>query len=668
MAFGEGFLAGLQVGQQYRHKEELMRQRKEDRDIEAYGRDLESLMNDWQNTKGDRTDEEFVNSEEFASLAKRHRNSKVLEKAIQTGLPEGKVAKLRDIRKSPDGRNVLIVDTYDKNGRLISKGRPVTEDRSSREDNPNAKVLQLTNKEMYQGLVGALQQSPDYVDRRGLADRFEATVSAVDPAGKSVTKNGKTAPISDDNTPPPKPEAPLDSITKPTSTVEATPVPEDPQAPAEPLPTPAEQVAAQKQQIAELEAQHNALRAELDELEDVDNKRSSQMTHEQYIAHRRELAMKADQLGQIQGQLDELTGGSMARRMGASLSEVPGDFVRGVGEFGEAIADIPAVKGVSKVVGDFLSGLRTGEGTPPPKGTKQSERFEYGADAQVLPKLKDKKGPLDPSNLKDRSRAQQNKIEDVAGKTALAVANNEKLSRKMLNDYRKALRAQVVYGDITPAQATASYYAVLAATKSKDSYKLQLDSKNGVAFLLNEADGSVTRSQYANPTSDDKGPGSQSYSLKDYKQLVTMGEIITRGDEHRLADFMAVADQTRDALGLFNLAEPGTHSVLSKAFGMWESKVNSAANWNPFLSVAGSKSKNPSLSPFIASQVLSVPMDDRGQDMLDDFAGSLAIINGGNKLTEEHWAGVIAMAQAYAKQGVTGKAALDAIVRELSGK
>ena len=61
-------------------------------------------------------------------------------------------------------------------------------------------------------------------------------------------------------------------------------------------------------------------------------------------------------------------------------------------------------------------------------------------------------------------------------------------------------------------------------------------------------------------------------------------------------------------------------------------------------------------------------MDESGNEMLNGFAGELAYINGGNKLSEEHWAGIIAMSQEYAQQGITGQAAMEAILRDLQGQ
>jgi len=660
MPFGSGFLQGLQVGQQFEHKNELMRQRKVDRDREQYGRDVESLMNDWQNTKGDRTDEEFVNSPEFASLAKRHRGSKVFENAIQAGMEDGKVAKLRDIRQGPNGKNVLIVDTYDKEGRLISKGRPVTEGRTSREKDPKGKVSQFTNQELYEGMLGALQQSPDYVDRRGLADRFEAGVSALDPTGKSVTSNGTTTSTASPAGAEVEEEAqggaqPSGAVTSPVET--------EPQDPTQPLPTQQEQVAAQQEQVAELEAQHNALRAQMDELETISAKHEGQMTREQYVAHRRELSQVSDELMATTAQLDELTGSSTARRMGASLSEVPGDFVRSAGEFGEAIADIPAVKGVTKAVGDFFGGLTSGEGTPPPEGTKATERFEHGADSQANAARKDKKGPFDPSNIKDRTRAQQNKINQVNERTALAVANNKKLSRKMMTDYRKALRAQVLHGDISVKDATSSYYAVLKATKSSDKYKLHLDSKNGTVFVINEADGSISRSKYASGDGAAESKKEQAlYDDKQYKRLLTVGEIVTKGDEHAMADFMAAADMSRDTVG-FAMTQPGSHALLDGAYQSWQHAINDEANWNPFVSTGDAARKNPSLSPYISARILGLNTVDNPQ-IVGDFAARLAYAKGGNKLTEADWLAVSQAAQALAtNQGIVGEAAMEEIIR-----
>jgi len=659
MAFGTGFLQGLQVGQQYQHNQTLMNQRQEDRDREQYGRDLEALMNDWNNTKGDRDDDEFVQSDEFLALTKRHRGSKVFEKAMQTGNTGGKYTKMRDIVQNPNDpdKTVLIVDTYDKDGKLISKGRPVTEGRGSREDDPGGRVAQFSRNDIYAGIVGAMQQSGDFKDRRGIADRFEAALIKPDQATKGLGAGG--APAISDPTKPTPPVIPKEGAVE-ESGAKATPVPEEEQVPAEEIPT-AEQV---EEEVGALQQRYGVLRAELDELQDVDARHSGQMTRQQYVQHRRELGQKTDELTQVQGVLDELTGSSTARRMGASLSEVPGNIAEGVGEFGEAIANIPAVKGVTDAVSEFFGGLTSGEGTPPPQGTKSSERFEHGSETQANASKKDKKGPLDPANLKDRTRAQQNKIEQVAKDTALAVANQQKLNRKMMGDYRKALRAQVLHGDITVAQATTSYYAVLAANKSKDKFKLHLDSSNGVAFTINEADGTVSRSKYADGANGDKTAAAASkVEEKHYKRLESVAKYIeTQFGEGEDANFMALADQTSDALNILS-TQPGFHATMRDAYGRWKADAASEANWNPFLSVRGAQNKRPSLTPYLAARVLAVPEGE--QEAMNDFAAELAYLNGGNTLSEAEWAGILGMAQERKNSGLLGQEALTSIIEEI---
>lgn len=664
MAFGSGFLQGLQVGQQYKHNQILMDQRQEDRDREQYGRDMESLINDWQNTKGDRTDEEFVNSPEFASLAKRHRESKVFEKAMQAGNAPGRNTKLRDIMQDPkSGKNVIIVDTYDDEGRLISKGRPVTEGRTSREEDPKGRVAMFSNQDLYEGMLGAIQQSPDYVDKRGLADRFEASISAGDQlsglGGSSATASSPAAT----STAPPSPSTGADAPAADTSAV-ATPVQEDPSAPSEALPETPPTVDDIQAEVEGLEGRYNVLRAELDELEDIDAKRSGSMSRQQYIQHRRLLASKSNELGEIQGSLDDLTGSSTARRMGASLSEVPGDFVDAVGEFGEAIADIPAVKGVTNAVSDFFGGLTSGEGTPPPKGTKSSERFEHGADSQANAARKDKAGGFDPENIKTGTRAQQNKIAEVNQATALAVANQQKLTRKQLTDYRKALRAQVLHGDVTVAQATTSYYALLAATKSDDKYKMSVDSTNGVVHIINEADGSYSRSHYA---TTDSAENFGKYDDKEYKRQESIAKYIGRGDENRTADAMALISRSRDSLNLA-MRQPGTQALMESAFNMREFAVqNETSAWGlQWLgtSKAEAEANNPSLTSFISGQVLGIPGTPEGVEELMQFGQDLAYSGDVTSLTEQQWHRVGIMAEALSQERAITKEEAMKVIKE----
>lgn len=690
--FADGFVRGFQLVDTYQRNQELMSQRREDRKRDQYGRDLEALMNDWQNTKGDLTDEEFAQTDAFSNLAKRHRNSAIFDSAINQGITNGNTVKLKQILKNPETKmHIMIVDTYDKNGKLVSQNRPVTESRASREDNPNDPIIQASGSDLYQGMLGALQQSPDYIDQRGRADRFDATIDALDPPDPAGLDTDTVAPqkvaadplapapkddverqnetdafvkgvqeeaveqgIDDDfqpgiDGPRPQPGEPgFDPNAAQTSAVEG-----EEQSQAVPLPDP-----------VALEERFDQLAAQRDELDDIDMRHSGQMTRPQWIEHRRKLMAIANEQAEVREQLDALTGSSTARRAGASLSEVPGEFIAGVGEFGEAIANIPAVKGVTDVVYDFFGGLRNGTGIPPPDGTTQTERFEHGAQSQANAATRDQNKPFGGANIKPKTTAASAKIAAVNEATALKIANQQKLSRKMMGDYRKALRAQVLYGDISVKDATSSYYAVLKGNKDANKWKIHLDTKNGVMFRINEGDGEVLTTKYADGTDNGKSAADrQKFQMQEYKQMEAMVDIITRGDDNAKADMMAIADQSRDAMGII-MSQPGAHSVLQQAYGRWKGAVSTDTTAFGFqwlgTTPGEAKQKHPSLSPFIAAQVLGMPDDPQ---LMNDYAGRLAYANGGNRLTEEDWVGVTEAAQFFSEQGLGGEAAMEKIIQ-----
>lgn len=693
--FADGFVKGFQLVDTYQRNQELMTQRREDRKREQYGRDLEALMNDWQNTKGDLTDEEFAQTDSFSNLVKRHRNSAIFESAINQGITDGRTVKLKQILKNPETKmHIMIVDTYDKNGKLVSQNRPVTESRASREDNPNDPIIQASGSELYQGMLGALQQSPDYIDQRGRADRFEATLDAIDgpddPAGldtlvdqaapqkvaadplnpaprdeverqnerdafvKGVQEEAIEQGTDDDFQPGidgPRPQ-PGEAGFDPNAAV-ATPVEGEEQLPTVEIPDP-----------VALEERFDQLAAQRDELDDIGAKHQGQMTRPQWIEHRRKLMAVANEQAEVQEQLDALTGSSTARRAGASLSEVPGEFIAGVGEFGEAIANIPAVKGVTDVVYDFFGGLRNGTGIPPPEGTTQTERFEHGAQSQANAATRDQNKPFGGANIKPKTTAAAAKIAAVNEATALKIANQKKLSRKMLTDYRKALRAQVLYGDISVKDATSSYYAVLKGNKDAHKWKIHLDTKNGVMFRIDEGDGTVLTTKYADGTDNGKTlSDAQKFDNVEYKRMEAMVDIITRGDDNAKADMMSIASQSRDAMGII-MSQPGAHSVLQQSYNRWKGAVSSDTTTFGFqwlgTTPGEAKQKHPSLSPFIAAQVLGMP-DDPG--LMNDYAGRLAYANGGNRLTEADWVGVTEAAQFLAEQGLSGEAAMERIIQ-----
>jgi len=654
---GQGFLAGFQVGDNYQNRKVLMEQRQEDRDREQYGRDLKALMNDWNNTKGDRSEEEFANSNDFAALAKRHAGSKVFQKAMNQGNKDGKTTKLRDIVQGPNGKNVLIVDTYDKEGRLISKGRPVTRFRDSLETNPNDIVAQFGNKELYQGMLGALQQADDYVDRVGEADRADALIDSTAPQGLAA----ETPPVRpiDPGTPEEQAAAGVQdsgavtSAVAPSDDVQGTPLEE---------PTLEEQEA---EAVRELTEQKAMIDSQIQEMTNVFATEQGGMSIQQKAKARKELSELYTRSENMSGQIEELGGPSAAetaKEVGTAIRKAPGQLVDAAGDVVESVVEHPATKAVTNTVGAFWEGL-TGSGEEEeaapaaPEGTKKTEEFLAGADSQADAAVQ---GPFTfqdylngKAPLRPQTGAQKDKIAKVSQDTAAAVNANQSLTRKQLVAWRKANRAQIIHGDKTAAQGAKDYYALLERHKKKaGDYGMTYDKDTGVAVVWNRETGVVRAKQVA-PGSGGSDKAARERSDKNYARMLKVADIEfgKRDDEGRSrADFASMMDKSNNTMQIV-AQQAGYHNMMTDAYSNQQAAIADASRWYKWASKADARKQYSSLSPFLAAEVLGVESSDA--EAMGELVNELTV-GKGSELTERDWSRITAVTAAVKETGISG--------------
>jgi len=657
---------------QHKRQEELMSQRREDRAREQYDRDLTSLMNDLRNSRGDRSQEEFAKSDDFISLVDRHKGSKVFEKALGEARGDGKTRKIRKILRDGDKNHMLVVDVFGADGKQISSGRPITDNGESREANPHDTVSKFSGEDIYGMVMGAVQQSSDYKDMVGMADRYAETAAATDPdpAGLAATTPAapstapaapSTAPATDQGT---------DDNFQPKTKGNETSV--EGQAAAQ-------MEAEDEAELSPWEEKQQAITGITNQIEFAENEMQETMfafqnemggmSREQRTKGRAAIKDMWTGIQSLQGQLTEVEDtevegepstayevGSAARDAGETAVEFAGNTLESMYN---AITDNPAV--------DAAKELWAGLSRDSMPGTTKAEEFTAGniekeADQAVKGShsfedyLKGKEG----AELKDKTPAQDKKIQKVNNDAVAAYNSGTTLTRKMVMDFRKAQRAQLIHGDITPAQARANYDAMLARFKKKaGSFQMHV-GKDGTVTIMNKATGQF--GQEPGKGGGQSAADTRKDEVAQRKEMRQMAiDIVGKDNEFGKREILSLVDKTRNVLDL-NLLQKGSFAAIDDAYKLWGNAIkNETSVWGmQWLGTTPGEAKkqNPSMTPFLAASMLEVP-DAQGAV---DFAKELALVNGDSKLTEGQWLAVAQRAQEAAEVGLHGEEAKAAIL------
>jgi len=261
-----------------------------------------------------------------------------------------------------------------------------------------------------------------------------------------------------------------------------------------------------------------------------------------------------------------------AKDYGTAIRDVIGDVPSTLAKAIPSWADTKIVADELGITG-FVTGLLGLDESVAPEGTKNSEKFSYKSDGQAKNTMRDGGKP------KPQSPAQSKKISNVMSTTATAVNNSQKVGRKMLADYRKALRAQILHGDITAKEAIASYYEVLKGSKASNKYKISLDSTNGLMVKLNQQTGDTEVSRYGtvgggggtnpfrvNPSSKDgqKFLKERETSIRNFVE----GRGFKRGEAGGYASVYGQVDELTAIMGMVQPNQVGYASILNQALDL----------------------------------------------------------------------------------------------------
>jgi hypothetical protein len=134
MAAVESFMRGFTWGQGIQNAKEDREFLREERKRQSMERDAGKFIRAYTQLRGDRDATEFSESGDMDRLMMQYKDNLFVNDLVNDGVSEGKRAQLRHIGVDEEtGLRSFMVDTYDKQGRLISKSRPITFGRKSRQ-------------------------------------------------------------------------------------------------------------------------------------------------------------------------------------------------------------------------------------------------------------------------------------------------------------------------------------------------------------------------------------------------------------------------------------------------------------------------------------------------------------------------------------------------------
>lgn len=630
MAFGEGFLRGFTVGNNYRIQQEEREFINSERERMALERDAQRFHNAYSNLRGGRSAEEFAKSGDLDRLVWQFKDNKFVNDLVNDGVAEGKRAELSNIAVNPEtGLRSFEVDTYDDQGRLISKNRPVTLGRRSREEGPGDDALLLTGDDFHNYIVAELGQYDFFNDRWGSA-KAAATSSGLlydamfgDPEAAASRIDQQFAEA----------QARVDEL------------PEE----------------EQREQAAAVVAPAEAVQEDLPEIEGPNDlvglNRRIEALEARREAHNKLLGEKyarppaidsPEALEEYRAQLEADPDWQVARDEAKEIRELRKEKRR---IRNEVLADPQGETAQAVAEGILDTTQRPIALTISNPEVAAASR----ADKQALQAGYDKGQRL---GSKPANRAQANAILRTKREAADRFIAGQRQSKKDFENYVRALSTQVARGDITAAEMSNSVagFLKLKATIAKGSANIKTTTANGRIVWWNEATGEIINQMDVPKQSTDSDSGSYLTTLKKVIDL----RYPDRDDPRRQGALSAI-DQTANVLDL-GLDQDGAYSLLSRAIEYRDAAIHDAASMNLFVSVEEAEDRFPSLTPFVVSQQLGVQKTEVG-----DFMNEMSEAFGSAQIPEAVWRDILtATVQLVREQKISPEEAKERILRRFS--
>lgn len=629
MAFGEGFLRGFTVGNNFRIQQEEREFINAERERMALERDAQRFHNAYANLRGGRTAEEFANSGDLDRLVWQFKDNKFVNDLVNDGVAEGKRAELSNIGVNPQtGLRSFEVDTYDEEGRLISKNRPVTLGRRSREEGPGDDALLLTGDDFHNYIVAELGQYDFFNDRWGSAKAAatssgllydamfgdpEAAASRLDQQFAEAQKRVENLPEEEQREQAAGAVAPAEAVQEDLPEIEHE-----------------NDLVGLNRRIEALEARREA---------------NNRILSERYAGGP---PIDSDQsLEEFRAAQDADPDMQRAREEAKELRELRKEKTRIQKEI---LAD-PQGETAQAVAEGFLDTTQR-----PIALTISNPEVAAAsrADKQALQSGYDKGQRL---GSKPANRAQANAILRTKREAADRFLAGQRQSKKDFENYVRALSTQVARGDMTAAEMSNSVtgFLKLKATIAKGSANIKTTTANGRIVWWNEATGDIINQMDVPKQSTDSDSGSYLTDLRKMADLMYPDR-----DDPRRRSLLPAIDQTVNVLDL-GLDQDGALAMMSRAIEYRQAAVNDAADWNLFVSVEEAEDRFPSLTPFIASQQLGVQKSQVG-DFMNEFADAY----GAAQIPEAVWRDILtATVTLVREQKISPEEAKERILRQL---
>lgn len=638
MAAVESFMRGFTWGQGIQNAKEDREFLREERKRQSMERDAGKFIRAYTQLRGDRDATEFSESGDMDRLMMRYKDNLFVNDLVNDGVSEGKRAQLRHIGVDEEtGLRSFMVDTYDKQGRLISKSRPITFGRKSREEDPSGMPLLLQSGDFHNLMIAEMAQYKEFNDNWGDAraaadtgaamldalygsdDEIDAMQARLDSMGEE--ENTQTGVAKDSG------QLLLEQEQEEQAAAQAAVDEADAETAATPLFEPKSET-----DLRGYNERFSDIKAEMDRLQrDIATNPPKQLDPNDYLARfegDQEAALAQLRQDQEAIHMNDERFQSLAalRKERENVSRVREDLRRQALENPEG----PVMK-------ELAGNISTNKDVA-------AQRLVTDPVWQDFASSQDKKDVASAFEKGDRlankppSGAQNKAITKAQRDMYQAVIDGKRIDRKKMQNFIKALRVQAARGDITGDQMNASILALIKAraTMQKNTgAKWKHAAVDNNLVLYNEND--PTNWMHI-PFPDKDGAGGSNGSDNFLTDLGKMKKVFGLED-----DDVWGADSLFATFENAGIRRAGAGSAVLDAIRARRAYVASEASWYGNLSGGligtsegeATQQAGMSLTPFAAMQQVGV-----ADDGATHFFNQLQQANGGNPLTEEMWQAV----------------------------